>query len=187
MNKETFIHDAKVIKEINELKSYFDHSKPLRVSDVKDDQGHQYVDLVQEGGGVLGIALVGYTYALEEMGIRFYNLGGTSAGAINTAFLAAAATPNEKRSEKIIPLLVNTNLMSFIDGGRDAVQLVKALSEKKTRKYLAFNALNQVDDLIRGELGINRGDSYLKWLKKHVCKIQYFYDKRFIGKNEPVS
>lgn len=29
----------------------------LRVSDIVDDEGHQYVNLVQEGGGVLGIAL----------------------------------------------------------------------------------------------------------------------------------
>lgn len=26
------------------------------ISDIVDDQGHQYVDLVLEGGGVLGIA-----------------------------------------------------------------------------------------------------------------------------------
>ena len=32
-----------------------------------DKSGNYYVDLVQEGGGVLGIALVGYTYILEQM------------------------------------------------------------------------------------------------------------------------
>ena len=31
---------------------------------------------------MLGIALVGYTYALEKVGIRFRHVGGTSAGAI---------------------------------------------------------------------------------------------------------
>ena len=35
-------------------------------SDIVDEFGNQYVDLVQEGGGVLGIALLGYTYVLEE-------------------------------------------------------------------------------------------------------------------------
>ena len=40
------------------------------VSDILDAQGHQYVDLVQEGGGVLGIALVGYTYIMEKAGIQ---------------------------------------------------------------------------------------------------------------------
>ncbi len=51
-----------------------------RFSDIEDAGGHQYVDLVQEGGGVLGIALVGYTYVLENAGIRFFSLAGTSAG-----------------------------------------------------------------------------------------------------------
>ena len=37
---------------------------------------------MQEGGGVWGIALLGYTYILEKMGIRFFSLAGTSAGAI---------------------------------------------------------------------------------------------------------
>ena len=44
-------------------------NKSLQVSDVTDREGNQYVDLVQEGGGVLGIALVGYTYVLEKMAI----------------------------------------------------------------------------------------------------------------------
>ena len=42
-----------------------------RYSDIYDEAGRQYVNFVQEGGGVLGLALVGYTYVLEEMGIRF--------------------------------------------------------------------------------------------------------------------
>lgn len=50
------------------------------ISDLEDDQGNQYVDIVLEGGGVLGIALVGYTYAMEQAGIRFLNIAGTSAG-----------------------------------------------------------------------------------------------------------
>jgi NTE family protein len=46
-------------------------------------------DLVQQGGAMLGIALVGYTYIMEKAGIRFYSLGGTSAGGINTVLLGA--------------------------------------------------------------------------------------------------
>jgi NTE family protein len=50
---------------------------------------------VQKGGGVLGIALVGYTYILEEMGIRFIRLAGTSAGAINTALMTVIGAEPE--------------------------------------------------------------------------------------------
>jgi NTE family protein len=55
--KQTGVYS--IIEKLNaDLKS---KNKDLIVSDVTDEQGNQYVDLVQEGGGVLGIALVGYT------------------------------------------------------------------------------------------------------------------------------
>jgi hypothetical protein len=56
-------------------------------SDVVDDQGNQYVDLVMEGGGVPGVALVGYTYVLEERGIRFLRVRGITPAAITSAEL----------------------------------------------------------------------------------------------------
>ena len=72
------LSDQPAIREkINMLKKL----KPV-VSDIIDDEGHQYVDLVMEGGGTLGIALLGYIYALESIGIRFLSIGGASAGSI---------------------------------------------------------------------------------------------------------
>ena len=47
----------------------------VEYSDILDDQGNQYIDLVMEGGGMLGIALVGYTWALEQCGLRFFGRG----------------------------------------------------------------------------------------------------------------
>jgi len=58
-------------------------------SDAIDEAGNQYVDIVMEGGGVLGVALIGYLYTLEEAGIRFGSIGGTSAGSIAAMLLAA--------------------------------------------------------------------------------------------------
>ena len=46
-------------------------------------------DLVLEGGGVKGIALVGATLSLAEAGYRFPRVAGTSAGAIVGSVLAA--------------------------------------------------------------------------------------------------
>ncbi len=46
-------------------------------------------DLVLEGGGVKGIALVGAVAVLEERGYRFHRVAGTSAGAIVGALVAA--------------------------------------------------------------------------------------------------
>src|SRR5207248_233345 len=76
------------------------------VSDIVDPAGNQYVDLVMGGGGVLGIALAGYTYVLEEAGVRFLRVGGTSAGSINALALAALGPPGEKKSERLIAELV---------------------------------------------------------------------------------
>ncbi len=70
-------------------------NKPLCVSDVRDKFGKQYVDLVQEGGGVHGVALAGYTYILEKMGVGFMKMAGTSAGSINTLLLNAVYTKSE--------------------------------------------------------------------------------------------
>jgi NTE family protein len=52
-------------------------------------------DLVLEGGGVKGIALVGAVTVLEERGYRFHRIAGTSAGAIVGALLAAGVRASE--------------------------------------------------------------------------------------------
>src|SRR5690349_5640602 len=98
------------------------------VSDIQDTLGRQYVDLVQEGGGVHGIALAGYTYMLEKMGITFMSMAGTSAGSINTLLLNAVNTEAEAkllgqpgnyyttRSEKVLEYLAGKDLKDFVDG-----------------------------------------------------------------------
>ena len=48
------------------------------------DKERAVVDLVQQGGTMLGIGLLGYTYIMEKAGVRFRSMAGTSAGAINT-------------------------------------------------------------------------------------------------------
>jgi NTE family protein len=162
MGIKKYIEDATVIKEISDLKAHL-KQHPLHVSDLKDEQGYQYIDLVQEGGGVLGIGLLGYTYLMEEVGVRFFSLAGTSAGAINTALLGAAGRPNEKKSASVLELLDRQDLMSFIDGGSDAKSLVESITNGDA---LLYNAFRQFDDFfIRGAVGINRGDAFKEWLK----------------------
>ncbi len=57
--------------------------------------GERRVDLVLEGGGVRGIALVGALSVLEEHGYQPHNIAGTSAGAIVATLLAAGYTAAE--------------------------------------------------------------------------------------------
>jgi len=111
-----FTHDPRVHAAINKIK----RMKDQHYSDIIDDAGHQYVDLVMEGSGVLGIALVGYCYGLEHAGIRFLGVGGTSAGAINALLLSSAGTPADAKADQMIHIIANMPLPSFLDGNATA-------------------------------------------------------------------
>src|SRR5690606_35853057 len=85
-------------------------------SDILDSTGNQYINFVQEGGGVWGTALVGYLYALEIFGIRFLRIAGTSAGAINTILIAALGDRSRNKSSIIKDVLFKWNFVEFMDG-----------------------------------------------------------------------
>jgi len=107
-----FLEDESIVNLITRI----DDLDGKIYSDVTDGEGNQYIDIVQEGGGVLGIGLVGFTYALEYAGIRFWRLAGTSAGAINTMLLATVKDKSDLKSDYILDLLLKTNLFDFVDG-----------------------------------------------------------------------
>ncbi len=163
MNTEYFTLNSEIVNLILDLKSQFPENS-LKISDVVDEEGHQYIDLVQEGGGVLGIALLGYTYVLEKMGIRFLNIGGTSAGAINALLLAASGKPEEAKTEKIIEIVSQKNIADFMDGDEDALEFIQTILSKEPSKLeLLYHGL-QVMDNFSQDLGLNLGESFLTWL-----------------------
>lgn len=65
-------------------------------------------DIVCEGGGVKGIALLGAIYYLEEQGYTFERFAGTSAGAIVTSLLAVGYTGKDLKS-----MLLNLDFKDF--------------------------------------------------------------------------
>ena len=65
---------------------------------------------VFEGGGVKGIGLVGALKRLEEKGVQFEGVGGTSAGAMVAALYAAGYTADELRD-----IFVKTDFRSLLD------------------------------------------------------------------------
>lgn len=163
MNKEYFTLNSQVVNLIDDLKLRFPKNS-LRISDVVDGEGHQYIDIVQEGGGVLGIALLGYTYVLEKMGIRFLNIGGTSAGAINALLLAASGKPAEAKTEKIIEIVAQKDIADFMDGDEDALEFIQTLlSKDPTKLELLYRGVQVIDNFSQ-DLGLNLGDSFLTWL-----------------------
>ena len=136
-----------------------------RYSDIEDAQGLQYVDLVQEGGGVLGIALVGYTYILEQAGIRFMSLAGTSAGAINTMMMAGLGTIDERKSEKVLTIINQQNLFDLLDGPKRVKRLIHKIIKKEKGIIwgLIFSALTICRRLKR-RLGLNPGTYFEAWI-----------------------
>jgi NTE family protein len=129
---EEYTQHPDVLKCIADLKGKFgENFENLVVSDTIDDYGHQYVNLVQKGGGVLGVALVGYTYILEQAGIRFLRLAGTSAGAINTALLTVIGKKEDGKSKRILEYLSDLNFFDLVDGKPHVRWLIKTFITHK--------------------------------------------------------
>lgn len=141
-----------------------------RFSDIEDGQGNQYVDLVQEGGGVLGIALVGYTYILETAGIRFFSLAGTSAGAINTMMIAGLGPMQEAKSGRILDILSRKNLFELVDGDKAVRSIIqKAVrGEKGIGLRVLFNA-RTLYKTIQDKFGLNPGSNFETWITEELA------------------
>ena len=108
-------------------------------SDILDTEGNQYIEFVQEGGGVWGSALVGYMYALEIFGIRFLKVAGTSAGAINTILIAACKTKEEAKGEVIKDILFNWDFSDFMDGKSYVRTTIHAMLNNKN--FIKINVI----------------------------------------------
>jgi NTE family protein len=157
---EYFTEDEQVIHLIDGL---WRDVEQKHFSDLQDDDGNEYVDLVMEGGGVLGIALVGYTYVLESVGIRFVGLGGTSAGSINALALCAAGPMGQARSERVLEVLAKLDMYDLVDGDSDARDFVDALVERSKMVKLAWKGMQVVDNIVE-DLGLNPGKAFEDWL-----------------------
>jgi NTE family protein len=138
-------------------------------SDVVDGEGHQYVDLVMEGGGVLGVGLLGYTYALEECGIRFFSIGGASAGSIVALLLAGIDSKQHAKSARIAAALAAKNLWELVDGGDHAQRLVRKVVQKASTISVIAHGLGVIEPLW-SELGINPGDDFCAWIDQTLAK-----------------
>lgn len=161
-----FLDDERVKELLAEVERL--NLKGKHYSDIIDEQGCQYVDLVQQGGGVLGIALVGYTHILEEAGIRFLSLAGTSAGAINTMMIAGLGEIGKPVSTQILDILCNVNLFDFADGNPRLKSLIQRIIDEKPFKLnLFFNSL-LIWRTLKKELGLNPGMYFEKWVDENL-------------------
>ena len=154
---DDFIKDPRVTECMDQLRSHFSGgNNKFIISDVLDDQDHQYANLVQKGGGVLGIALVGYTYILEEMNIRFIRLAGTSAGAINTALMTVIGAKEDAKSVKVLDSICQLDFFKLVDGHPVARWIIRQFITQqdftgKTQKWIT-RILLTVALLLAGDL-----------------------------------
>lgn len=112
------------------------------------------VDLVLEGGGVKGIALVGAATALVENGYTFARIGGSSAGAMVGAIMAAMQQANEPFS-RVDDIMRTIDYMSFLDrrpGARFLKWSTRTADLWGMMFHLGAHPGKQLDTWVRGVL-----------------------------------
>jgi len=124
------------------------------------------VDLVLEGGGVKGIALVGAATALVENGYTFARIGGSSAGAMVGSIMAAMQHANEPFS-RVDDIMSTIDYMAFLDrrkGARFLKWSPRAADLWGVLFHLGAHPGRQLDQWLRGvlaDLGVRTfGDLY---------------------------
>lgn len=179
-NIQDFTHSHEVQEALQRVQT---ECRKKEFSDIIDANDHQYVDLVMEGGGVLGIALTGYTYILEQAGIRFLGIGGTSAGSINALMIAALGPPENEKSQKLLRVLADIPMASFIDGDQDARDFSQAVLEKSHMTKLLWKAMQIIDNL-KEDLGLNPGQTFLNWLTTELKKVDISTNSQLVRQME---
>lgn len=101
-----------------------------------------YIDGVFSGGGIKGFALIGAYQAVEEKGLEFKCLAGTSAGSIIAAFIVAGY-----KGEDILEMMDEVDLKMFLD-------------ERKS--ILPFPLTKWIS--LYWKLGLYRGNKLEEWL-----------------------
>lgn len=126
-----YIDSKELITRLEDLKSQKKTYSDVVTKDEKTGEELQYVNLVQQGGGTLGISLVGFCFVMEYLGIRFLRLAGTSAGAINTLFMAALGKDKrEAVTPELFKIINNLNMFDFVDGHWMAKLIIKSIISK---------------------------------------------------------
>jgi len=136
----------------SEKKSIYANFEPLSPGELRADG-------VFEGGGVLGIAFLGALRCCDDLGIKWCDLGGTSAGAITASLLAADYTLDE------------------LEQTMGELDYTSFLAEHKTFAS-EFNILSVVELTLRDTLGAYSTKPFLEWIEAQLKKkgIECFAD-----------
>lgn len=98
-----------------------------------------FVDLVLEGGGAKGVALVGAIFAMERLGIRWRKVAGTSAGAmVAAALILCDHSFCRAKADRLVRALAAFEMEAIFDGGKHARFLMEKLKQKSRKRGLLF-------------------------------------------------
>ncbi|MCL2664625.1 MAG: patatin-like phospholipase family protein [Defluviitaleaceae bacterium] len=172
------LNDPEVLELKKKLRSMA-ADESFAVSDLilkRGGETFQFVDLVMEGGGTLGIALIGYIHALEQANIRFLGVGGSSVGAIVALLLSCIGKRTEEKGTALAEIMTEMDMKSFIDGNIFAGALSKLLGSgnagKKKLRIMLLSALSSGS--VVKKLGLNPGDKFFEWLTSCIEKAGIF-------------
>lgn len=163
-----------------------DAAEVWRISDIQDEAGNQYVDVVMEGGGTLGVALLGYLYVLEQMDIRFLRAAGTSAGSIVAMLLAGGGPIAQAKSEWLIEKVAGKDFYDFVDGDKEIRKFVDAMLDPEVRKGKKARLTAKVLDDLQDHYGLCPGEHFTEWmrellLERGVRTLRDLYELRSIA------
>jgi NTE family protein len=154
-----------ILRIINDLKR--DKIDKKQFSDVLDNEGNQYVDLVLESNGVLLMPLLGFTYVLEQMNLRFMSLAGNSIGSMIAILFAGLGDISQPKSGQIIDIIRSKNLFDFFDGNNSSKDFIMAYIQKTgIAKYILRG--REVIDGIFENLGLNPGNDLYQWISHYL-------------------
>lgn len=165
-----YTEHPEVTQTIEQLRQRIREQRGLPLSNLRDDAGNQYVDLVMEGGGTLGVALVGYLYLLEQLDIRFLRVAGTSAGSIVAMLLAGGGPIAQAKGEWLIEKVAGKNFHDFIDGDDGVQKFVDMMLDPDARKGQKARASTKVMDDLRDYYGLNPGAHFHGWMTELLAE-----------------
>lgn len=143
-----------------------------------DDTGPQPLylsNVVFQGGGVLGLAHVGFLAGLEAAGVRCAGLAGTSAGAIVATLVACVRRSNLRKTVHgdLFAMLYAMPMASFVDGPPAVRNLIRHVLSRGAFLPLrlwpaVWIALKRLVD----RRGLNPGQEFENWLESQFSSLQ---------------
>jgi len=138
-------------------------------SDIRDDEGKYYIDLVLGGGGMLGLAHTGYIHALEESDLSFRAIAGTSACALSAALLAGIPRKRKWKGLTLGALLASLNGDELLDNWR-AKLFFRWRFQWRLPGVWVFGPILAIDQIFRR--GLISGELFEKKLENTLRELQ---------------